>query len=275
MFSWATRMNERFDSSPLIELIAEVRWPVDAAMEPGMPFFQGAGTHSSEEFLSRLVAELAVGGYGASERLIPPGFPLMKQAPAMRFKKSGAQASSLDHSASTLFQAGAGLFTVNAVQPYKSWEQFRPVVEQGLGAMIAARPPASGGFHLSLRYVDAFKRDLTKGRSLRQFLAEVMGIEMQIPGALRNLSIDGSAIIPMLHIVIPVGFGSLQIQFAEGELQGEPVFLMENVVTISTTYDADIGRMLSALDEARAIVHKSFVDLTRPIHNEMGLSENA
>ncbi|WP_295472823.1 TIGR04255 family protein [uncultured Pseudomonas sp.] len=266
-------MIERFDSSPLIELIAEVRWTVDAAMDPGMPFYQGPNAQTSEEFFSRLQTELAIVGYGASERLTPPGFPLMKQAPALRYKKSGSQASSLDHSASTLFQAGAGLFTINAVQPYKSWEQFRPVVQKGLEALITAQPPTSGGFDLALRYVDAFKDHLTGGRSLREFLAEVMGIQVQVPEALTNLSKDGSAIIPLIHMVIPLDFGSLQIQIAEGELQGEPVFLMDNAVTIAASHEANVEQMLAALDEARAVVHKSFVDLTRPIHAAMGLSE--
>ncbi|MGO4001470.1 TIGR04255 family protein [Pseudomonas fluorescens] len=267
-------MIERFDSSPLIELIAEVRWSVNAAMDPGAPFFQGPNAQSSEEFFSRLQAELSSVGYGASERLSPPGFPLMKQIPALRYKNSGSQASSLDHSASTLFQAGAGLFTINAVQPYKSWEQFRPVVQKGLEALIAANPPASGGFDLALRYIDAFKEHLTGGKPLKEFLAEVMGIQVQIPEALTALSKDGSAIIPMLQMVIPLEFGSLQIQIAEGELQGEPVFLMENAVTIAASHAANVEQMLAALDEARAVVHKSFVDLTRPIHAAMGLSED-
>ncbi|WP_047933491.1 TIGR04255 family protein [Pseudomonas putida] len=266
-------MIERFASSPLIELIAEVRWPVDTGSAPDTPFFQGPTSQPHEEFFSRLLAELAQKGYGASERMIPPGFPLMKQAPVVRYRKSGAQASLQDHTASTLFQAGAGIFTVNAVQPYKSWEQFRPVVEGGLSALISANPPAGNGFDLVLRYVDAFKDPLTKGRPLREFLAEVMGIHVQVPEALQAISKDGSAIVPMLHVVVPLEFGSLQIQFAEGELQGERVFLMENVVTISQRHEASVPAMLGALDEARAVVHKSFVDLTRSIHQEMGISE--
>ncbi|MEB5934961.1 TIGR04255 family protein [Pseudomonas mosselii] len=266
-------MIERFDSSPLIELIAEVRWPVDPGSDPSVPFSQGPHSQNHEDFLSRLLAELSLAGYGASERLIPPGFPLMKQAPVVRYKKSGAQASTHDLTASTLFQAGAGIFTINAVQPYKCWEQFRPVVENGLSALIAAKPPTDGGFDLVLRYIDAFKDQLTGGRPLREFLAEVMGVHIQVPEALRAISKDGSAIVPMLHIVIPLHFGSLQIQFAEGELQGERVYLMENVVTVAQRHEPDVQKVLTALDEAREVVHKSFVDLTRSIHNEMGISE--
>ncbi|WP_312975780.1 TIGR04255 family protein [Stutzerimonas nitrititolerans] len=266
-------MKERFENPPLVELVAEVRWVVDAGLEPGAPFFQGPNSQSSEEFLSRLLAELAQAGYGVSERLIPPGFPLMNQAPVARYKKSGRQASALDETASTLFQAGAGLFTVNAVPPYKSWNQFRPVVALGLEALINSNPPKRGGFNLTLRYIDAFKQDLTQGRSHRDFLQDVMGIRLLIPTALEKLSTDGSVVVPMLQTVVPLAFGSLQIQFAEGNLQGENVFLMENIVTIAGEHGNQLDAILSALDEARSVVHQSFVELTRPIHEQMIISE--
>lgn len=266
-------MKERFENPPLVELIAEVRWAVDAGLAPGAPFFQGPNSQTSEDFLNRLLAELALAGYGVSERLIPPGFPLMNQAPAVRYKKSAHQASALDETASTLFQAGAGLFTVNAVPPYKSWNQFRPVVALGIEALLKSAPPKTGGFSLALRYIDAFKSELTQGRSHKDFLQEIMGIKVTIPPALEGLSVDGSTVVPMLQTVIPLKFGTLQIQFAEGQLQGESVFLMENIVTIAGEQDDHLDAMLSALDEARSVVHQSFVELTRPIHEQMIISE--
>lgn len=238
-----------------------------------MPFFQGASAESSEEFFVRLHSRLSSLGYGAAERMTPPGFPLMNQVAAFRYKKNASDASSTDHTASTIFQAGAGLFSVHAVQPYKSWDQFRPVVEKGIEALIGANPPAAGEFDLVLRYVDAFKEDLTGGRPLKEFLSEVMGINVTVPSALTTLSADGTSIVPMIHIVIPLDFGSFQIQIAEGELQGEKVFLMENTVSIAASHVANVGQMLSSLDQARAVLHKSFIDLTQPIHAAMGLSE--
>lgn len=266
-------MKERFENPPLVELIAEVRWDVDAGLAPGAPFFQGPNSQTSEELLNRLLAELAQAGYGVSERLIPPGFPLMNQAPAVRYKKSGRQASALDETASTLFQAGAGLFTINAVPPYKSWDQFRPVVALGLQALLNSAPPKRGGFSLKLRYIDAFKSELTQGRSHRDFLQDIMGIQVTIPKALEAFSADGSIVIPMLQTVIPLKFGTLQIQFAEGQLQGEDVFLMENIVSIQGEHEDRLEAMLSALDEARLVVHQSFIELTRPIHDQMIMSE--
>lgn len=266
-------MIERFDSSPLIELIAEVRWTVDAVMDLNVPFYQGASANSSEEFFTRLHSKLSSIGYGAAERLTPAGFPLMNQSAAFRYKRSVAEGESPDHSASSIFQAGAGLFSVHAVQPYKSWDQFRPVVQKGLEAFLAAKPPATGEFSLVLRYVDAFKDELTDGKPLKEFLADVMGIKVSIPDALTILSKDGTSIVPMIHVVIPLAFGSFQIQIAEGELQGEKVFLMENTVSIAASHGANVEKMLASLNEAREVLHKSFVGLTQPIHAAMGLSE--
>lgn len=266
-------MIERFDSSPLIELIAEVRWSVDSAIDSSVPFFQGANANSSEEFFTRLHSKLSSLGYGAAERLTPAGFPLMNQSATFRYKRSVTEGASSDHSASAIFQAGAGLFSVHAVQPYKSWDQFKPVVAKGLEAFLAAKPPVSGEFGLVLRYIDAFKQELTGGKPLKEFLFEVMGIEVSIPKVLTDLSKDGTSIVPMIHVVIPLAFGSFQIQIAEGELQGEKVFLMENTINIAASHAANVEQMLQSLNEARAVLHRSFVGLTQPIHAAMGLSE--
>jgi uncharacterized protein (TIGR04255 family) len=266
-------MKERFEFPPLVELIAEIRWNVEANQAPNVPFFHDSGSHLYEEFFSRLLAELDGQGYGTSERMVPIGFPLMNQHPVIRYQKSGKHTSGQDSSASTLFQAGVGIFTVNAVQPYKSWEQFRPVVEIGLQALMSSAPNCKSGFTVSLRYVDAFKEELTEGRTHRQFLEEILGIQVIVPESLRKISVDGSTVIPMLHMVTPLSFGTLQIQFAEGELSGEKVFLMENVVTVSEEYDGDVAKMMHGLDQARAIVHESFVGMTRPLHTKMKLSE--
>lgn len=266
-------MKERFESPPLVELIAEIRWVVDAGSSPHAPFFHNSGAHPYEEFFTRLLPQLADRGYGASERMVPVGFPLIHQHPVIRYQKGGAAASTQDKSASALFQAGVGIFTVNAVQPYDSWNEFRPVVQMGLEALVNAKPGRAGGFTVSLRYVDAFKEELTEGRTHREFLDEVLGIQIIVPEALRAISVDGSTVVPMLHLVTPLSFGFLQIQFAEGELSGERVYLMENVVTVTEAYDGDVERIMLALDEARAVVHKSFVGMTRPIHGKMKLSE--
>ncbi len=100
-----------------------------------------------------------------------------------------------------------------------------------------------------------------------------MGINVTVPRALTELSADGTSIVPMIHVVIPLAFGSFQIQIAEGELQGEKVFLMENTVSIAASHVANVEQMLASLDQARAVLHKSFIELTQPIHAAMGLSE--
>lgn len=266
-------MKERFESPPLVELIAEVRWNVQANHASTNPFLVDSSNHVHEEFFTRLLSELDRQGYGASERMVPVGFPLINQHPVIRYLKSANASSGHDKSASTLFQAGVGIFTVNAVQPYKSWEQFRPVVESGLQALMNSEPTREDGFTVSLRYVDAFKEELTGGRTHRQFLEEVLGIQVIVPEVLKQISRDGSTVIPMMHMVTPLSFGNLQIQFAEGQLSGEPVFLMENVVTVSEPFDGSVAAMMEGLDQARGIVHKSFVGMTRPLHEKMKLSE--
>lgn len=267
-------MKKRFESPPLVELIAELRWSIDATEAAHGPVLHPQATSAYEEFFSRLLAELSKQGYGSSERLAPVGFPLLMQHPVVRYRKSGSVASAHDKSASTLFQAGVGIFTINAVQPYKNWEQFRPVVQIGLQALINAAPVATEGFSLSLRYIDAFKHELTDGLPHREFMEQALGVKVTVPDILQELSIDGSTVVPMLHLVTPLDFGTLHIQFAEGEIAGERVYMMENVVTITDPFrGASVDQLLDGFDAARGVVHKSFVGMTGPLHQKMNISE--
>ncbi|MCX4218725.1 TIGR04255 family protein [Pseudomonas sp. MCal1] len=264
-------MKERFESPPLVELVAELRWSPDVGDESHGPMLHPQASAAYEEFFAHLLTELSRQGYGASERMIPVGFPLIQQHPVIRYKKNVQPTSTDDKTASTLFQAGVGIFTINAVQPYKSWEQFRPVVQIGLAALILSKPKMVGGFSLTLRYIDAFKGDLIDGMTHRGFLESALGIKVNVPDALKKLSVDGSTVVPMLHLVTPLDFGTLQIQFAEGEISGERVFLMENVVTVSEPSAGDVEILLKGFDAARDVVHQSFVEMTAPIHHKMRL----
>ncbi|MNG25422.1 hypothetical protein D3C84_1102730 [compost metagenome] len=91
---------------------------------------------------------------------------------------------------------------------------------------------------------------------------------------MQELSVDGSTVVPMLQLVTPLDFGTLQIQFAEGEIAGERVYMMENVVTIREAYrGTDVDELLAGFDAARSVVHRSFVEMTGPLHQKMKMSE--
>ncbi|WP_193041086.1 TIGR04255 family protein, partial [Pseudomonas sp. K2] len=220
-------MNERFDNPPLVELVAELRWKNPAslmAMPPGFPAgFSFPGSNDSfEKQLPTVNSAMSAIGYGASERLIPEGFPAPAEAPIVRYRYSarGAVDSGREHLPSTLFQIGTGIFTVNAVKPYKSWDDFAPVVEQGVRILLESQQTKVEGYSLILRYIDAFKKDLTGDASHLQFLTDVFGFKIEVPEILREVSNTGSVALPVMQITVPLAFGSLQLQMAEGEIEG-------------------------------------------------------
>ena len=181
-------MTLSFNNAPLVELIAELRWnqlPQMGAV-PAPPAPQGIqqptmfvlGHNAVEEFLMRVGGEVYQRGYRLAERLVPPGFPIMPSQAVCRYRSSDA------NKASTMYQAGFGTFTVNAVPPYKSWEEFAPVVAGGVDALLAARQPEGNlpqFLSVSLRYIDAFRETLTEGHDVSSFLSDVLGFTVGLP----------------------------------------------------------------------------------------------
>src|SRR5258708_31073490 len=180
-------MSITFARAPLVEIIAELRWVPPQTTIPSqqqplafqIPFLGGT---KQDEFFMRLGAELHQYEFQVVERLVPPGFLTLLYQPIYRYKKATEESS-------VLYQAGAGLFSAHGVPPYRSWDKFVPFVERGIGAMIATRDSAEKDVHfasVSLRYIDAFTKELTQGRKGAAFMAEVLGLSISLPIALKR-----------------------------------------------------------------------------------------
>jgi len=261
-------MKERFDNPPLVELVAELRWR-DVSLPPGLP--QGLPfppfQEAFEKQLPAMSSALAGKGYGASERLIPVGFPVPPETPIIRYRYSGGEAESQRNS--IMFQLGAGLFTVNAVQPYKSWDEFSPVVADGVKVLLETQKNNIEGYSLLLRYFDAFEENLTGELSHIDFITRVFGFTFEAPGFLKKHSTTGVVAVPTLQTSIPLGFGNLQMQMVQGEIQGRPAYILENVVAIDGLASANVDEILGKFSEARNIIHDVFINLTASIRDKM------
>src|SRR5437868_4412920 len=100
-----------FESPPLIEIVAELRWGLPEIGLPNEPqvlqnlsFGVGPSTRLEELFM-RFGAKAAAHGYTTFERIVPPGFPLLPFQPVYRYRKAS------EDQATTLYQLGAGVFT--------------------------------------------------------------------------------------------------------------------------------------------------------------------
>jgi uncharacterized protein (TIGR04255 family) len=250
-----------FANAPLVEIIAEVRWnPV--AMPQSMPAGLTVVEANQDRFFNAFSDLAAKNGYPRSERMVPVGFPVPIGQAIWRFRPlEGA----------TLWQVGPGVFTVNAVPPYKSWEAFSPHLRTGLALMLEARDSPAINFNVvSLRYVDAFGADMLAGLSQADFLCDKLGFQLQVPKGLtqrkdasQSLTLNATVEFSLdnaMQLVVTVG---------PGAYQGEQVVLMTTMVYKQTSTDATLEALMDVFESAHAIIHDAFLDMTAPIHAQM------
>lgn len=260
--------------APLVELIAELRWdpnvPSSAISNPAggnVPFVTFGPTNQLEEFFMRFGAEAARLDYPVTERLVPPGFPVLSAQPVYRFRKQ------VQGELTSLYQVGAGLFTANAVPPYQTWAQFSPVVKSGVDALLATRSDAEKVLPftgVSLRYIDAFGPLLTRGMNVAQFMEDVLGINIKLPDGLLAQLAPSSPHKPTLQVQLPMLGGMvMSIGVGEGTASNESAIILDTTVATTVPVAANVDAVMSSLNLARNAIHDVFFAITGPIKELM------
>lgn len=264
-------MSMTFENAPLIELIAELRWNVHSqplgtpqAPPASIPLMALNANHF-DEFFMRFGGEVYKLGYERAERLLPPGFPLMLFQPVYRYRKSDV--------ASVLYQAGPGLFSANAIPPYRSWDDFSPVVKSGIKALLKTRSDTEKEFpfsSISLRYIDAFGPALTQGRDVDRFLREVLGLSVELPDGISKHIAVGQMVKPSVQLALPLANGmTLNVGIGEGLVNNETSIIMDTTVSTTGETPADENSAMRKLNIARDSIHEMFFDLTKSIRDLM------
>lgn len=264
----------QFKNSPLVELIAELRWGVsDMLPSPaGEQSFNAVPQvvrtiAQHEDFFMKFGGAIYGHGFQDVERLVPPNFPYIIGQPARRFRKSGDAANP------ELYQVGPGIFTANATAPYKNWDEFAPVVAAGVAALLKTRAPNeidSPFISASVRYIDAFGVDFVGEDEVGQFIAEKFGIKIELPAALTSVINAVKQPKPFLQLQIPISGGLvMSVGVGEGIVQGQrSVVLDTTVVTVNPT-SADLESVMLQLHAARGAIHDMFLSLTEKLHEKM------
>jgi uncharacterized protein (TIGR04255 family) len=256
-----------FKQPPLIEIVAEVRWNLPHGEVP--PQFANVpmpvpdiGGHESH-FLN-FASKAGVRGYGQVERLVPPGFPLLAYQAAVRYRSSAANAP--------IFQLGPGVFTANIAPPYKSWNSFLPHLEIGIELLLESRADLERGQPFSevrLTYFDAFGERLIRGKSVTDFLAQDLGIRIELPKAITEFCTNPAGVKPSISVVVPIKAGAMELKISEGWVRNAPTLIMVTTVIYKGPVQADRKTVLKALDEAHTIIHESFIAMTPTLHKLM------
>jgi len=258
-----------YQNSPLAEIIAELKWAPTATAQPlthvgsgGMAFGFATAINLADQnaFLVSLQTELAGCGFNISERLLPPGFAGGPHQIVYRFRNPAG---------STLFQAGVGIFTANAVPPYRSWHEFEPALKQGVETLFRVRVQAERGVPLvsvSLRYINCFRERHRAGMAAPQFMREVLGIYTRTPDVLEKYRSSPHSQAESVQVQVPLQDGLvLGIVVAEGTMNNEPGLVVDFSVTTSPDRQMIETEVLAVLSRAHDIIHDMFDETTAPI----------
>jgi uncharacterized protein (TIGR04255 family) len=265
-----------FVKAPLVELIAELRWtpimasgePIPQGPEPGnpaQPVFLLTDT-KFEEFFMRLGGELFQAGFQRSERLVPPGFPTVPYQPIVRYRSDTVPTKSV------LYQVGSGVFSIHGVPPYRSWKEFSPSVRAGIEALLKTREAAEhrpAFTQISLRYIDFFGEELMRGRGVKAFFTDVLGISPGLPGALTNVATSDEMSGLFLKFVLPLAIGNLIVSVGDGKVNNLNGIVLDTTVSSTGVVPPDVDAILAIFNSAHTITNTTFMDLTSSIHDLM------
>jgi uncharacterized protein (TIGR04255 family) len=266
-------MDITFHNAPLAEIIVELRWPPGSSTlslprQPSVQQFPPLvlGSGQFENFIHRFGGEVYNRGFERTERIIPGGLPVPAGQVVCRFKSSSPER------ANVLYQVGLGIFSANAVPPYRSWNNFVPVVEKGVEALINARDDAEKTLPfntVSLRYIDSFGPQLTGGRDAATFLSEVLKIELIFPEAILKHRAPDKSLKPFLVTTVPLTSGVLRLGAGDALVNGKPTILLDTALSTNNVVEPNKDRVMESLNLAHTLIREIFLDLTLPIHDLM------
>jgi uncharacterized protein (TIGR04255 family) len=256
-----------FRQPPLVEIIAELHWDIPGLQ--GVPEQLAAAPlpvpnpSAYEIDFMNFASKAGAKGFGLVERVIPPGFPLLAHQVAFRYRNTtGVQGS-------PLFQLGPGVFSINLVPPYQSWQSFVPFITHGLELLLDSRSTEDKSKPFAearLRYIDAFGDSLSQGRPILSFLSDGLGIKIQLPQAIMQFCANADQVKPSFSISMPISVGRFDMKVAEGWVRNARSLLMDTTVTCHGPLEPRSDTVLAAFNNAHRVIHDSFVGMTKSLH---------
>lgn len=271
-------MDETFRNAQLLEIVAELRWqpsyPPFAQMvqQPGGQPVPNLllGSTQIDNFLHRFGGEVYKRGFQRMERIFPSGIPVLQGQPIARYRSDATDRTNV------IYQVGAGLFSANAIPPYRSWKHFAPAVQSGVDALLQTREENERDLPLnpvSLRYIDGFKPDITGGRDVGDFLSEVLKIQLTLPEAISRHMAPGKSPKPFVILTIPVAGGVLRMSAGEAAVSGSTTILLDTTLSTDAPVNPETSVVMGTFAWAHSILHDIFMELTAPIQHLMQLEQ--
>jgi uncharacterized protein (TIGR04255 family) len=267
-------MEVTFRNAPLVEVLVELRWqPTQLGIVPvpqaiGLQSQPSAviGTTELEHFYTDFANVIAKHGFVRSERLIPTGAPAIQGQAVVRFRSSSPDKTGV------LYQVGPGMFSANAVPPYRSWKNFFPEVEAGLNVLLSSRRAdnAKPFNPTSLRYINAFRPELMQGRDSADFISTVLKFGVDLPEAVLKHRAPSKSLQEFIGIVVPVTAGVLRLNVGEAIVAGiGKAVLLDMTLSSEDTIEPIKDLLVERLNSAHSVLHEMFLELTASIYELM------
>lgn len=255
-----------FEKAPIIELVAELRWSPPGTQPLALGQIAVAMSTGADEAFQHFGNKVASQGFTISERTLPSGFPPLWHQIVWRFRKQD--------DLSTILQVGPGLFSANALQPYRRWKDFRPAVGLGIAALIETRGDAEKAqafTGVSLRYINAFGVDLLAGEKPEDFIRDTLGFQLVAPAAFQSRVEPNSQISTSANLMFPVAGTSkvMSVSIGAGVLNAESVAMLDMTVAEAHPIPCSLNDAMQSLDSSRDIIHQCFLTLTKNIAQKM------
>ena len=251
-----------FRKAPVVEINVQLQWlPLNGIVVPprSAAVIQLGG---EEEWFTLFASQVAAMGFTQSERLVPMGAPVVPYQPIYRYRATS--------NSTVMFHLGQGVFSVNAMPPYRTWDHFSPLVRGGLSSLLTALPPQhkNNPFHLvQVRYVNILADEILQGLSPTRFVTETLNWQMKLPTALHQ-SIDMSTadaffVRSRFRVNDSV---NLLVNVGEVLQNGKPVALLDLLAEMTNVEPSD-EMIIGAVENMHAVIHKIFVELVDPIRD--------
>lgn len=246
----------KFKNPPVIEVVSAVQW------QPSLkPFSLPDATLN--KLLSDFTNKVAELDFCQSERLIPAGVPIMPLQPVIKYSKIKGK--------TYFYQLGDGIFSAHAIQPYESWQEFKPVVKSGLELLISLMPKEYNPFEsASLRYIDAFKKDMLGNIKPYEFISIILKVEP--PKYLKDKSSVNLPSIQDIVIATQLKNNMNLLTIAREVIDSnskEHMIILDNTVTANGKLDVATN-IIDSMNEAHGIISDIFIEITKPIHENLG-----
>lgn len=261
----------RFENAPLVEVIAELRWNTAAdnffqQATPGLAFqVPDAVAGRDEAFFGSFAEKADDLGFRSIERLLPQGSPSFPGQATVRFRRRA--------NTPPLLQVGPGVFTANGLPPtYTHWGDFRPLLEDGVKALLGSRPidEQQMPFALTVRYIDSFRASFWQDEGRVAFIQKLLGFGLSLPSSVTqklDLAQEGRVVH---QFGFPIADGSsLQIQIGDGATEDASEVVLLNMSAQHPQVPADLDAVMKQFEEMHRLLRDVFDSLIEPIREQL------